>query len=183
MSGNGSGAGSERLLGQPEHDRAVLADGVEHHRVLELGDGFAQDVDALGLERTKMREPAFFSVQRRRSFRAPRGYAPRASRASPPRAQCSGRRLARQRGGSAARRGAIVTEKAPLPAGARGGSLRPDALPSRRLLAAASPFRMQRQRSPGGRSQDRGVGGLRSGRSRRRVQRRRRRGAGHHQPP
>ena len=30
--------------------RAVLADRVEHHRPLALGDGLAQDVDALGLE-------------------------------------------------------------------------------------------------------------------------------------
>ena len=33
-----------------QHDRAVLADRVEHHGVLALGDGLAQDVDALGLE-------------------------------------------------------------------------------------------------------------------------------------
>ena len=40
----------ERLAGEVQHDRAVLADRVEHHRTLALGDGLAHDLDALGLE-------------------------------------------------------------------------------------------------------------------------------------
>ena len=49
-------AGIERLLRQAEQDRRVLADRVEHHRPLELGDDLAQDVDALGLERAQVVE-------------------------------------------------------------------------------------------------------------------------------
>ncbi len=46
--------GIERLLRQPQQHRRVLADRVEHHRPLELGDHLAHDVDALGLERAQM---------------------------------------------------------------------------------------------------------------------------------
>ena len=45
--------GIERLLRQPQQDRRVLADRVQHHRPLELGDDLAHDVDALGLERAR----------------------------------------------------------------------------------------------------------------------------------
>ena len=38
------------LLRQANHHRRVLADRVEHHRVLTLGDDLAHDVNALGLE-------------------------------------------------------------------------------------------------------------------------------------
>ena len=44
----------ERLLRQPQQHRRVLADRIEHHRPLELGDHLAHDVDALGLERREM---------------------------------------------------------------------------------------------------------------------------------
>ena len=44
----------ERLLRQPQQHRRVLADRVQHHRPLELGDHLAHDVDALGLERPQM---------------------------------------------------------------------------------------------------------------------------------
>ena len=40
----------EGLLRKAQHDGGVFADGVEHHRVLKLGDDLAEDVDALGLE-------------------------------------------------------------------------------------------------------------------------------------
>ena len=46
----------ERLHGEPHHDRRVLADRVQHHRVLELGRHLADDVDALGLELLQMRQ-------------------------------------------------------------------------------------------------------------------------------
>ena len=36
----------------------VLADRIEHHRVLELGDDLAEDVDALGLELAQVRQAA-----------------------------------------------------------------------------------------------------------------------------
>ena len=55
-SGNGSGAGMKRLHRQPHHHRRVLADRVQHHRVLELGRHLADDVDALGLELLQMRQ-------------------------------------------------------------------------------------------------------------------------------
>ena len=38
-------AGIKRLLRQPQQDRRVLADRVQHHRPLELGDHLAHDVD------------------------------------------------------------------------------------------------------------------------------------------
>ena len=40
----------ERLLREPQHDRRVLADRIEHDRPLELGHDLPDDVDALGLE-------------------------------------------------------------------------------------------------------------------------------------
>jgi hypothetical protein len=46
----------ERLARQVQHDRAVLADGVEHHRLFGLGDDFAKDVNAFGLESLEMGE-------------------------------------------------------------------------------------------------------------------------------
>ena len=46
----------ERLLRQPQQHRRVLADRVEHHRPLELGDHLAHDVDALGFERAQVIE-------------------------------------------------------------------------------------------------------------------------------
>ena len=38
------------LAGQVQHDRRILADGVEHHRVVEFGHHFADDVDAFGFQ-------------------------------------------------------------------------------------------------------------------------------------
>ncbi len=43
-------ARGESLQRQLEHDRAVLADRVQHHRLLGLRGDLAHDVDALGLE-------------------------------------------------------------------------------------------------------------------------------------
>ena len=44
----------ERLLRQPQQDRRVLADRIEHHRPLELGHHLAHDVDAFGLQGAQM---------------------------------------------------------------------------------------------------------------------------------
>ncbi len=55
-SGNGGFAGIERLHRQVQHHRAVLADRIEHHRLLALGDDLAHDVDALGLEPLQVRQ-------------------------------------------------------------------------------------------------------------------------------
>ena len=49
-SGNGSGAGWNAFMRQAHQHGRVLADRVEHHRVLELGRDLADDVDALGFE-------------------------------------------------------------------------------------------------------------------------------------
>ena len=46
----------KRFLGQVRHDRGVLTDRVEHHRVVELSDRLPDDVDALGLELLEVRE-------------------------------------------------------------------------------------------------------------------------------
>jgi hypothetical protein len=48
----------ERLHGQVHHDGAVLADRIEHHRVLALGDDLPHDVDALGFQALEMGEGA-----------------------------------------------------------------------------------------------------------------------------
>ena len=49
-SGNGSRPGWNAFMARRTMHRRVLADRVEHHRVLELGRHLADDVDALGLE-------------------------------------------------------------------------------------------------------------------------------------
>ncbi len=57
----------ERLLGEAQHHRAVLADRVEHHRVLELGDGLAQDIAGCSRPRASRRcVSRWFSVSKRR---------------------------------------------------------------------------------------------------------------------
>jgi hypothetical protein len=48
--------GRKRLARDVQHDRRVLADGKQHHRVFTLGDDLAHDVNALGFELLKMRE-------------------------------------------------------------------------------------------------------------------------------
>ena len=52
----------ERLQRQVQHHRAVLADRIEHHRPLALGDDLAHDVDAFGFETLKVRERRFSVV-------------------------------------------------------------------------------------------------------------------------
>ena len=47
-------AGIESLLRQPHHHRRVLADGIQHHRLLKLRRHLANDVNALGFERPQM---------------------------------------------------------------------------------------------------------------------------------
>ncbi len=64
----------ERLARQMQHDRAVLADRIEHHRALGLGDHFAQDVDALGLEALKMSEARGCERFARTSLLRPAGH-------------------------------------------------------------------------------------------------------------
>mgnify|MGYP003349138318 CR=1 FL=1 len=54
----------ERLLREAKHDRTVLAERVEHHRPLRLGDGLAEDVDALGLESLEMSQPRHLGLLR-----------------------------------------------------------------------------------------------------------------------
>ena len=44
----------EGLHRQMQHDGAVFADGIEHHRVLTLGDHLTHDVDTFGLELFEM---------------------------------------------------------------------------------------------------------------------------------
>jgi hypothetical protein len=48
--------GPERLLGQAQHHRRVLAAREEEDRLLELGRDLPDDVDGLGLEHVQMRE-------------------------------------------------------------------------------------------------------------------------------
>jgi hypothetical protein len=45
----------ERLDREMQHDARILADRVEHHRILELGDDLAHDLDRLGLEAPQVR--------------------------------------------------------------------------------------------------------------------------------
>ncbi len=54
--GEGDLAGEEGLLREAQHDGGVLADGVEHDGPGELGDGLAQDGDALGFKGLEMVE-------------------------------------------------------------------------------------------------------------------------------
>ena len=54
----------ERLLREPQQHRGVLADRVEHHRPLELGDHFPEDVHAFRLEHAQVIEAG---LNRRRS--------------------------------------------------------------------------------------------------------------------
>ena len=60
-------AGVERLHRQAHHHRRVLADRVEHHRVLELGRDLANDVDALGFELPEVGQAVSAHAERMRS--------------------------------------------------------------------------------------------------------------------
>ncbi len=58
-----------------QHHRAVLADGIEHHRLLALGDDLAHDVDALGFKPLKVgqaRAGWLFAVDRFRGRKVKR---------------------------------------------------------------------------------------------------------------
>jgi hypothetical protein len=46
--------GEERLHRQVQHHAGILADRIEHHRIAEFGDDFAQDGDRLGLKPAEM---------------------------------------------------------------------------------------------------------------------------------
>src|SRR5262249_34170056 len=46
--------GIERLQGEMYEDGGILADGIQHHRVIGFGHRLADDVDAFGLEQHKM---------------------------------------------------------------------------------------------------------------------------------
>ena len=52
----GKFAGVESLLREADHDRGVLADGVEHHRFGKFGDDLPHNVYAFGFQRAKMAE-------------------------------------------------------------------------------------------------------------------------------
>ena len=58
----------ERLLGQPQHHRGVLAAREEQHRALELGRDLTHDVDRFGLERVEMSESGFRHAPRAPCF-------------------------------------------------------------------------------------------------------------------
>ncbi len=47
-------AGIEGLACQMQHDGGVLADGIQHYRVLELGGNLTDDVDAFGFQLFQM---------------------------------------------------------------------------------------------------------------------------------
>ncbi|MCY1412032.1 hypothetical protein D9M71_274290 [compost metagenome] len=49
-------AGEERLAGEMQHHGGILADRVQHHRVIELGGHLADDMDALRLQLFQMRQ-------------------------------------------------------------------------------------------------------------------------------
>ncbi|MNT10810.1 hypothetical protein D3C72_1456610 [compost metagenome] len=49
-------AGEERLARQVQHHGGVFTDGVEHHRVVEFGGHFTNDVDALRLQLFQVRQ-------------------------------------------------------------------------------------------------------------------------------
>jgi hypothetical protein len=48
--------GREGLQGEVQQHRGILADRVEHHRILGLGDRLPEDVDALGLQPLEVAE-------------------------------------------------------------------------------------------------------------------------------
>ena len=56
ITGNGIRPGTERLLGQAEHDDRVLATGEQQHRALEFGGHLADDVDRLCLDGPQVRQ-------------------------------------------------------------------------------------------------------------------------------
>ncbi len=51
-------AREKRLLRQTQHYGGVFADGIEHHRARKFSRGFAQDVDALRLQRPQVIQTA-----------------------------------------------------------------------------------------------------------------------------
>ena len=71
----GQRRGVEGLPRKVQHHRAVLADRIEHHRPRRLGDRFAHDVDALGLQPVEMGQRAHWpppsSPPRRQRSSAP----------------------------------------------------------------------------------------------------------------
>ena len=54
----------ERLERQMQHDGRILADRIEHHRVVGLGDHLADDVNALRFELLEVRQPAPAAAKR-----------------------------------------------------------------------------------------------------------------------
>src|ERR1700759_2654620 len=56
-------AGAERLLREPQHHRRIFADRIHHHGMRKHRHRFAQNVDSLGLELSKM-APTFSCSQR-----------------------------------------------------------------------------------------------------------------------
>ena len=44
----------ERLQRKVQHDAGILADRIEHHRLFELGNDVAHDLDGLGLQPPQM---------------------------------------------------------------------------------------------------------------------------------
>src|SRR6185437_11636447 len=59
--------GIEGLHRQMQHHAGILADGIEHHRIGELGRHLAHDVNALGLQAPEMRYYSLVAGQFRQS--------------------------------------------------------------------------------------------------------------------
>ncbi|MCY1417787.1 hypothetical protein D9M71_333280 [compost metagenome] len=67
-------AGEERLAGEMQHHGGILADRVQHHRVIELGGHLTNDVDALRLQLFQMRQFVDHGYSREyRSYGRPAG--------------------------------------------------------------------------------------------------------------
>ncbi|MNR20097.1 hypothetical protein D3C85_1369230 [compost metagenome] len=55
-------AGGKGLLCQMQHHRRILADGVQHHRVVKLGGDFTDDVDGLGFKLLEVSQPLLTDI-------------------------------------------------------------------------------------------------------------------------
>ncbi|MNR10170.1 hypothetical protein D3C85_1264060 [compost metagenome] len=66
-------AREERLACQVQHHGGVFTDGVQHHRVIELGGHLADDVDAFRLQLFQMRQFVDHGYSRKLSYERPPG--------------------------------------------------------------------------------------------------------------
>jgi hypothetical protein len=70
----GNRSGKEGFLSQPQHHGRIFADGVQHHRPLELRRNLAKDVDALRLQQAQVTQPMRLRRGRRQICRATLDY-------------------------------------------------------------------------------------------------------------